>query len=68
MYQPRSVSEDEEAPTITDMLMLIAEVKVAVRTLSELVPNPQAVEGLSQYVRDALDTIAEGLAKRQSRS
>jgi hypothetical protein len=68
MQQPRIVSDDEAeaAPTIPEMLSLIAEVKVAVRILSELVPNPQAVEGLSGYVRDALDTVAEGLAGMQS--
>jgi hypothetical protein len=45
------------------MLMLIAESKVALRSLAEIVPDPDAVEGLIQYVRDALETIAAGLAQ-----
>jgi hypothetical protein len=68
MHQPRTRPEDEAAPTITEMLELIAEAQVAVRTLAELVPDPQAVAGLTQYVREALETVAEGLTRLQSRS
>jgi hypothetical protein len=57
-----SSRHDNATPDIRHMLLLIDEVKVAVRSLSEMVPDPQAVEGLNQYVRESLDTIADELA------
>jgi hypothetical protein len=68
MHQPRDLAPDDAEPSITEMLRLIAEAQVAVRTLTELVPDPQAVEGLSRYVREALTTVAAGLTRLQSRS
>ncbi len=63
MQEPLTDSKAEDsAPDIHHMFMLIAEAKVALRSLSEIVPNPEAVEGLIHYVRDALDTVADGLA------
>ncbi len=56
------VPKDAPAPDIHHMLMLIAEAKVALSSLTELMPNPEAVRGLTDFIRDALDTLAAGLA------
>ncbi len=58
MDKRRVTQAEDSAPDIHHMLMLIAEAKVALRSLSEMMPNPEAVEGLIAYVHDALDTIA----------
>jgi hypothetical protein len=62
MQESPRASEDLNAPDILYLLELIQESKVALRSLAAMVPDPDAVEGLYDYVRDALETIDAGLA------
>ena len=58
-------AKDKSTPDIYHMLMLIEEAKVALRSICELVPDPQAIDGLIQYVRDVLNTIARELERQE---
>lgn len=62
-YYPRNTSKENAPPDLQRMIVLITEVKAAVRTLYELFPDRPSVEPLYRYMDDALREVSDELAR-----